>query len=123
MGTIMPMGGGMASYSGNTTYTPQYGVTGYQTEVHSYTTYTRSLQLVAYDVAAYRHDKKQRQVWKTTAISTGSSKDLRRVLPYMITAAKPYLAGNTGQSIHVELKENDPAVAALRRQPPPTGVE
>jgi hypothetical protein len=61
-GTVMPMGGGMASYSGNTTYTPQYGVTGYETQTHSYTTYTRTLQITAYDVAAYRHEKKQRQV-------------------------------------------------------------
>jgi hypothetical protein len=114
MGTIMPLGGGMASYSGNTTYTPQYGVTGYQTQSHSYTTYTRSLQLIAYDVAAYRHEKKQRQVWKTSVISSGSSNDLRLVLPYMVAAMKPYLAGNTGRSVRVELLEKDPAVDALR---------
>jgi hypothetical protein len=70
--------------------------------------------VAAYDLAAYRHEKKQRQVWKTSAVSTGSSNDLRLVLPYMIAAMKPYLAGNTGRSIQVELKEEDPAVSALR---------
>jgi len=120
-GTIMPLGGGMASYSDNTTYTPQYGVTGYQTHSHSYTTYTRSLQLIAYDVAAYRHEKKQRQVLKTSVVSTGSSGDLRLVLPYMITAMKPYLAGNTGRSIRIELKEDDPTVTVLRGKSPKDG--
>ena len=116
-GTIMPMGGGMASYSGNTTYTPKYGITGYQTELHSYTTYTRFVQLAAYDVAAYRHEKKHRQVWKTSAVSTGSSGDLRFVMPYMVSAMKPYLASNTGRAIKTELKEDDMSVAALRGRP------
>jgi hypothetical protein len=68
-GTIMPLGGGMASYSGNTTYMPSYGVTGYQTQVQSYTTYTRFLEVAAYDLYAFRHEKRQRQVWKTSAVS------------------------------------------------------
>jgi hypothetical protein len=108
------MGGGMASYSGNTTYTPTYGVTGYQTQANSYTTYTRFLEVTAYDLSAYRHEKRQRQVWKTSAVSTGASNDLRLVLPYMIAAIKPYVAGNTGRSVRVELEEEDPTVSSLR---------
>jgi hypothetical protein len=113
-GMIMPMGGGMASYSGNTTYTPTYGVTGYQTQVHSYTTYMRFLEVAAYDLDAFRREKRQRQVWKTDAVSTGTNNDLRRVVPYMVAAMKPYVAGNTGQAVRVEFNENESAVAAIR---------
>jgi hypothetical protein len=112
-GTITPMGGGMASYSGTTNYTPTYGVTGYQTRMRSYTTYTRFLQIAAYDLASYRHERKQRQVWKTTAISVGRSNDLRLVFPYMVAAVKQYVAGNTGKSIRVELAEDDPSATLL----------
>lgn len=118
MGTIMPLGGGMASYSGDTTYSPTYGITGYYTEVSSYTTYTRFIQVAAYDLLAYRNEKRQRQVWKTSARSTGGSNDLRLVLPYMLAAMRPYIARNTSRAIRIELEEDDPAARTLLGKPP-----
>lgn len=106
--------GGMATYSGTTTYTPTYGVTGSTTHVGTNTVYSRFLFLDAYDVPTYMKEKKMAQVWKTSVVSTGSSGDLRLVVPYMVTAMKPYLGTNTGRKIEVEVPANDPAVQALR---------
>jgi hypothetical protein len=77
-GTVTSFGGS-ASYSGTTTYTPTYGITGYSTNVASQTTYTRFLVLDAYDIAVYKRDKRIEQVWTTRVVSTGSSDDLLRI--------------------------------------------
>ncbi len=106
--------GRTGTYSGVTTYNPTYGVTGYDTQVESYTTYTRFLLMDAYDIAAYKRDQKMIQVWKTNVISTGSNNDLRTVFPYMAVAMKPYIATNTGRNIKVEVLEDDPQVTQLR---------
>ena len=111
--------GSMATYSGTTTYTPTYGVTGSTTHVGRHTTYTRFLLLDAYDVAIYIKENKMNQVWKTSVISIGSSNDLRLVVPYMITAMKPHLGTNTGRKVEVEVPADDPAVQLLRGNPGP----
>ncbi len=111
--------GGMATYSGTTTYTPTYGVTGSTTHVGADTVYSRFLYLDAYDVPTYIKEKKMTQVWKTSVVSTGSSGDLRLVVPYMVTAMKPYLGTNTGRRIEVQVLANDPAVQVLRGGQPP----
>jgi hypothetical protein len=106
--------GQTATYSSTTTYTPTYGVTGSTTHSYTDTVYTRFLFLDAYDVATYIKENKMNQVWKTNVVSTGSSNDLRLVMPYMVTAMKPYLCTNTGRKIDVEVTEDDPAVQLLR---------
>ena len=87
--------GGTASYSGTTTYTPQYGVTGYMPVSGSYDTYQRYIMVDAYDLDAYRKDKQIIQIWKTLIYSAGSTDDLRIVFPVLIAASKPYIGKNT----------------------------
>ena len=111
--------GGMATYSGTTTYTPTYGITGSTTHIGTNTVFTRFQFLDAYDVATYLKDKKMSQVWKTNVVSTGSSGDLRLVVPYMVAAMKPYLGTNTGRKIEVEVAADDPSVQLLRGGQPP----
>jgi len=111
--------GGMATYSGTTTYTPTYGLTGSTTHVGRQTVYSRFLFLDAYDLPAYMKEQRMTQVWKTSVVSTGSSGDLRLVVPYMVAAMKPYLGTNTGRRIEVQVLENDPAVQILRGGQPP----
>ena len=106
--------GSRATYSGTTTYTPTYGVTGSTTHVGSNTVYSRFLFLDAYDVPTYAKEKRMAQVWKTSVVSTGSSGDLRLVVPYMVAAIKPHLGTNTGRKIKVDVPANDPAVQILR---------
>jgi hypothetical protein len=110
--------GNYGTFSGTTTYSPTYGITGYTSHVGSYTTYFRYLVLDALDLAEYKQNKKEIQLWKTTITSTGSSGDLRRVFPYMISASKPYIGINTGQQLKVILSESDPRVQEIKGQNP-----
>lgn len=110
--------GSFGTYSGTTTYTPTYGITGSTTRIGGYTTYFRFLVLDAFDLSEYKKTKKEVQLWKTTITSTGSSGDLRRVFPYMVTASLPHIGTNTGQQVKVVLEENDPAVLNLKGQAP-----
>jgi hypothetical protein len=105
-GTISSFGG-TGSYSGATTYTPTYGVTGYVPMVQSYTTYRRFLLIAGYELLASAKYSKSVQLWKTEVLSSGSSNDLRKVFPYMVAAMRPYLATNTGRKIQVNLSEDD----------------
>jgi hypothetical protein len=109
--------GNSATYSGTTTYTPTYGVTGYTTQVGSVTTYLRYALVTGYDFKAFKESNRQVQVWRTTITSTGSSGDLRRVFPILIGAAVPYLATNTGRQIPVQLYEFDEIVRAVKGEP------
>jgi len=106
--------GNTATVSSNTTYTPTYGVTGSTTHVGSYTTFTRYLLINALDLNEYKTNDKQKQIWKTTIVSTGSSGDLRQVLPVLVAASKPYVSKNTGKKIKVSLQEQDQRVLNIK---------
>jgi hypothetical protein len=71
-GTVSTFGG-TAAYSGTTTYTPTYGITGYSSHLGSATTYFRFILLDAYDLERYKRDKELTQVWRSTITSTGST--------------------------------------------------
>ncbi len=113
-GTINSFGSGIASYSGTTTYTPQYGITGYQSHVGTLITFTRFLVLDAYNLEEYRKTNKEVQLWRTTAISTGSSGDLRLVFPLMVAASTEYIGIDTGKQIEIVIYENDKRVQEIR---------
>ena len=95
--------GNSGTYSGTTTYTPSYGVTGYQNIQGSNTTFTRHAFLTAYDLEEYRRTEKEKIIWDTRIASTGSSGDLRLVFPIMIAAAIDHIGTNTGKMIFVSL--------------------
>ncbi|MGA2093260.1 MAG: hypothetical protein ABSH16_07650 [Sedimentisphaerales bacterium] len=113
-GTINSYGSGMASYSGKTTYTPQYGITGYQTNVGTMITFTRFLVLDAYDLDEYRKTNNAVQLWRTTAISTGSSGDLRFVFPIIVAASAEYMGTDTGKQIEISIYENDKRIKEIK---------
>jgi len=106
--------GSTATYSGTTTYTPTYGVVGSTMHTGTRVTYFRYFILDALDLNEYRRTKKEVQLWKTTVTSTGSSGDLRQVLPVMIGASKEYLGTNTGKKVKVILHENDKRVLEVK---------
>lgn len=106
--------GGTSTYSGTTTYTPTYGIVGSTTHVGSVTLYTRHLSLVAFDFGAYKKDKVLKELWKTSAISTGMSGDLRQVMPLMVTAIAPYIGSNTGQMVKVAYELDSPDVLKIK---------
>lgn len=106
--------GGYGSYSGTTTYTPTYGVTGSTSHIRSDTTYFRFMVLDAMDLDEYRKSKKEVQLWKTTVTSTGSSGDLRLVFPILAAASKQYIAKNTGKQVEVNNYEEDERVIEIK---------
>jgi len=106
--------GDYGSYSGTTSYTPTYGVTGSTTHSGSYTTHFRFMLLDAVDLDEYKKSKKEVQLWKTTVTSSGSSGDLRRVFPILVAASKDYIATNTGKMVKVKLLEEDAQVMAIK---------
>lgn len=106
--------GNTATVNSNTTYTPTYGVTGSTTGVSSYTTFTRYLVINALDLNEYKATEKQKQLWRTSVVSTGSSGDLRQVLPVLVAASKPYLSKNTGKQVKVSIREQDQPVLEIK---------
>lgn len=113
-GTIHSFGGGMSSYSGTTTYMPEYGITGYQSHIRTEISYTRYVLLDAYDLEEYKNTQKEVQLWRTVAISTGSSVDLRRVFPVMLAASMEYIGENTGKQIKITLYESDKRIQEIK---------
>jgi hypothetical protein len=109
--------GGYGTYSTTTTYTPTYGVTGYSTQLGATTTYFRFIVLDAYDLDAYKRDKKLAQVWRSAVTSTGTSDDLRRVFPIMVAGSAHYFGTNPGRKIEIVLDENHQAVRYIKDAP------
>jgi hypothetical protein len=113
--------GNYGTYTGSTYYQPSYGVTGYSTGVGTITTYARMLGLFAYDSASANASSEPKPLWSVTVASIGQSGDLRGIFPFLVAAAKPYLAKATpGQAVSVELATDDKRVADLREPATPT---
>jgi Domain of unknown function (DUF4136) len=120
-----PIWGGAGGYSTVTTqgkggkssttvvYGPALGIVGYNSNVSSYSVYTKSLTVAAVDLRAYRNAKQIKEFWKTEVYTTTNTQDIRRTIPILIAAAAPYFGTNTGKEVDVTLAENSPAVQAL----------
>lgn len=106
--------GNMATGISNTTYTPSYGVVGSKMKSGTYVTYTRFLELKAFDAKELKDGGDVVEIWSTKVVSTGSSDDLRRVFPVMVAAAKPYISKNTNRKITININEGDDAVWEIK---------
>lgn len=109
--------GNQARYSTQTSYTPTYGVTGYTTHVGTHTTHDRFIRLSAFELRSSQPGQSPRQLWSTSALSIGSSNDLRKVLPVMVVAFEPSLGESTGQNLRFEIHSTDERLAKLRSTP------
>lgn len=118
-GTVNTYGGGMASYSGTTSYTPTYGVVGAVQQSGTYVTFTKYISLEGRDLQSFRATKNDKQLWKTDIFSTGSSGDLRLVFPIMMAAAVEHIGKNTGHWVEVSMRDSDPRIFAIKGVPPP----
>jgi len=77
--------------------------------------YDRWLLIKVVEGPAYRTQKVSRPVWVGEARSVGASSDLRTVLNYLLVGDFKEFGKNTGKAITVEIKAQDPEVAALTR--------
>ena len=96
---------------------PEYGVVGTGTRTETSVAYHRYLQLSAVDVKSYLARQEIREVWRTTVRSTGSSGDLRRVMPVLVAAARNAVATSTGRATEFWLREDDERVEFVRKAP------
>jgi len=112
-GTINTLGD-TSIYSETTTHAPAFGITGSSAQPISYTVYRRHLVLDAIDLEEYRATQTLKQVWKTSATSSGISGDLRKVLPVLVAAAKPYIGKDTGEKVKIALTEDDEAILEVK---------
>lgn len=99
------------SYDATATTTPEYGVTHYETRTAIGTRFHRELELTAF--ACEGDGRSDRPVWETRIRSTGSSGDLRRVVPILLAAAGPHIGRSTGKELTISLKEADERVQRL----------
>jgi len=108
------------SASGNSTTTtrtnvnPTYGVTGYRQQTSTYTKYFRYVTLTAYDLNVYKENEKEKIAWNTILTSSGSSDDLRKVIPYMVTVGASYFGKSSGEKKSLEIYGNDERVNQLK---------
>lgn len=103
----------ISGYSGQTTYTPAYGVVGSQTYTGTGVSFTHWLRLTGFDLAKYKitnNAKDASQLWYINVVSVCQSGDQRRVFPVMLAACRSFIATNTHQTITVEIKEDDKRV-------------
>src|SRR6266704_1283877 len=109
--------GGTATTTGTVTTAPQFGIVGSRTVAGQYTTYTRFVVVSAVDLSVYRSSQQIKETWRTVTVSSGSSGDLRLILPVLFAGAAPYLATNTGRAILLTLRDNDPRITEMRTLP------
>ena len=86
-----------------TTYYYNYGTTGYHYVQHDVSQFLRIVNVYAYDNKNV--DSKPIMLWKTNVSSEGKSNSLRKVVPYMLYAACPYMGKNTEGAISCSANE------------------
>lgn len=102
-GTISTFGN-TGTINATTTYTPSYGITGYNQFLTTVTTYDRWLRLTSVDRKAYDQTGKVSEIWKLLVFSNGRTGDLRTVFPYLAMVAGRYAGENTGKALKVTYK-------------------
>jgi len=101
--------GGMTNFSGTTS-----GVVGSQTVAGSTREYTRTLIVDVVDFAHYKNTGRIVSLWKGDITSTGSSNDLRLVMPMLVEAGFRHFGQNTKKGITHVYSEYDSDIEKLR---------
>lgn len=97
-GSVDQFGG----YSGTTTYTPKYGVTGYMPITNTSVYYVHGVRLSAYDMRQLFAGKR-REVWNATATGISSDTNLRDDFWVLVEAIGPAI-GRTQSANTVTIK-------------------
>lgn len=109
--------GNRTNINATTANNPSYGITGYVPTTRSETSFTRFVQVIAFDSDVYRQTEEIIQVWRTTIVSTGTSGDLRRVFPVLIAAGSTFLGEDSNQQQSINIRECDEAVIQVTQSP------
>lgn len=90
--------------SSTTRYNYNYGITGISSVERNVTEYVRHCNLFIYD----NKNKSQSPISKINIESIGSGSDLRRIFPYMTSAALPFIGSSIGKKATFSLALNSP---------------
>lgn len=88
---------GGATYSGTTTQTPQYGVTGYTTGVTTDTVYNRALFFQIHDAKRLKA-KQPSRIYEAKVVSEGPCRNLQAVVPALIEILMDDFPGESGRT-------------------------
>ena len=97
--------------SGSQNYTPTYGVTGYRS--YTYTTYARVIRMTLYK----NEDNKTLEsniLWKTETQSTGSSDDLKYVIPHLIAGSLNYMGEDLEEKKSITIYKDSDLVKQVK---------
>ncbi|WP_299624289.1 hypothetical protein [Pelagibius sp.] len=97
--------GGYGTYSGTTTYTPQYGVTGYSTGTTTETVYPRAVVIHIYEVN-WSDIENSPQVYSLTIGSSGGCGILSQVIDEMLEAGFQGFPGESGSARKARVDSN-----------------
>ncbi|CAA6822113.1 MAG: Unknown protein [uncultured Sulfurovum sp.] len=70
-----------------------------------YTTYRKTRNYYNRYVTLLAKDQFNKELWRVDVSSVGESKNLKKIIPLLIDAAKPYLGTNTSEPIQIVIKE------------------
>lgn len=54
------------------------------------------------------------EIWKTSAISTGGSGDLRDIMPALVLSIKEHIGKDTGKQVLIKINEKDKRLDAIK---------
>lgn len=95
--------GNSTNYTGNartrssTTYTPNRGITHYETKIGFRTVYTKTLVLNAYSTLSLSDTAGPKEAWRVVATCTDEYDNLRELFPIMLAGAQPYLGRSSSR--------------------------
>jgi hypothetical protein len=73
----------------------------------------RFLELTAYDADLFDTAKEARQAWQVRVVSDGAA-NLKSAMPYMISAAQPYLGKGANAEVRVTIPQGDKDAEFIR---------
>lgn len=100
--------------TGNTYNIPSYGVVGSNVVKQQQVQYLRYLTLAAYDLANFKQTGKEKKIWILELTSTGSSDDLRKLIPPMLVASINYIGKSSGEKKLIDIYEDNPLWKELK---------
>ncbi len=109
--------GNSVTYSGNTSYTPSYGVVGSSTHIGTGVAFARYLVISGVDLEQFKKTGKvedAKELWSTKANSIGASGDLREIFPVLLIASQKHIAENTGKQISYSIREDEELVEQIK---------
>ncbi len=108
-------GGVVIGYQNRLVREPPRSYTYWEDRMDSSTVFEKFLVIEAFDNRIARTaGVESEQLWSVDISNVDSSDNMREYLPYMIAAALPYIAKDTGSQVFVSVKTDDPTVEFIR---------